>query len=54
MRSSELIPILLLLTIPAQLLGVCLFHLLTRPKSARAHFTPQAKVVPFKTRRARR
>jgi hypothetical protein len=54
MRSSELIPILLLLTIPAQLFGVCLFHLFTRPKGARAARAPQTKVIPFETRGARR
>jgi len=53
MRSSELIPILLLLSIPAQLLGVIVFQLLTSKKGRRVERAPKAQVVPFKIARVR-
>lgn len=53
MRSSALIPILLLLSIPAQLLGVIVFQLLTDAKGRRASRAPQARIIPFKIARVR-
>jgi hypothetical protein len=49
MRLSELMPILLLLSIPAQLLGVAVFHLLAQAWDGRRGRAPQATIVPFKT-----
>jgi hypothetical protein len=49
MRFDGLMPLLLLMTIPAQLLGVMIFHLLTRGRRGRAAGAARANVVPFKT-----
>jgi hypothetical protein len=49
MRLEELMPLLLLLTIPAQLLSVMIFHLLTRERGGRTRSATRANVVPFKT-----
>ncbi|HYE72026.1 MAG TPA: hypothetical protein VEF04_01795 [Blastocatellia bacterium] len=56
-QYAELIPILLLLTIPAQLVGLIVFDLLTQKKKRDASVTKakvtQNKVVPLKPARIR-